>query len=108
MVESSQKPDELSPKTLNCNISKSRSVFQSDLVLSLFHHNEGVFGQKKNPRYLRQNISLDDEAERTFGGRAILSVTGQDFFGADNTFLGAGQYFWSSVKPERAAPSHSS
>ena len=99
MVESSQKPDELSPKTPNCNISKKTlpklriSVFQSDLVLSLFHHNEGVFGQKKNPRYLRQNISLDDEAERTFGGWAILSVAGQYFFGAGNTFLGAGQYF---------------
>ena len=37
----------------------------------LFYHclnscNEEVFGQKKNPRYLPQNISLDDEAERYF------------------------------------------
>ena len=68
----------------------------------VFYHclnsrNEEVFGQKKNPRYLRQNISLDDQAERTFGGRATLLkptstlgpekllVAGQNFFGWRNT-----------------------
>ena len=56
----------------------------------LFYHcsnrNEEVFGQKKNPRYLRQNILLDDEAERTFGGRAMLLVAGQYFCWPGNTF----------------------
>ena len=63
----------------------------------LFYHcsncNEEVFGREKNPRYLRQNISLDDQAERTFGGRATLlkptSTLGQkNFWWPDKTFLG--------------------
>ena len=49
----------------------------------MFYHclnsrNEEVFGQKKNPRYLPQNISLDDEGIltanavcNTIGGEAI-------------------------------------
>ena len=58
----------------------------------LFYHcsnrNEEVFGQKKNARYLRQNISLDDEAEGTFGGWAILLALGQYFCVDGQYFLG--------------------
>ena len=62
---------------------------------TLFYHcsncNEEVFGREKNPRYLRQNISLDDQAERTFGGRATL-LKPTSTFGPEKLLV-AGQKF---------------
>ena len=77
-----QKQTRLSWKTSNCNIVRVNGGLLSFGRILSYHCsncNEEVFGQKKNARYLRQNISLEDEAEGTFGGWAILLALGQYF-----------------------------